>query len=220
MACVLSATGLTVILCAECALLWSGQRLLFGAMSTGRIPRPLIYLWAIPGTALHELAHLAACLLLGVPVGKVELFRPRRGPDGSVTLGQVEHAQCGPLRQALVSLAPLLFVPLLLLGLALLLLGGDALSRPWESFLAAPLWVKGVLVYAVASAGGAAFPSPGDHIPLLGAFGLVLLLLGLMALLGAQGTIELGRTLALLLAPASIAAALQLAFFSRRPRGQ
>jgi hypothetical protein len=56
-------------------------------------------------TALHEACHWLACLLLGVRVHRV-MASDGRG-------GEVEHAQTGPVRTALISLAPYT-VPLVL----------------------------------------------------------------------------------------------------------
>lgn len=205
-----------ILLCVEGALLHAGQRRLFAILDSGSLPRPLIYAWALPGTALHELAHALACLCLGVPVGRVEIFRPRRHPDGAVTLGQVEHAETDPLRLALVAIAPLLFVPLLLIGIAVLLFGKGVLADPIGVFLGGRLWAQVLFAYVLLSSGGAAFPSPGDHIPLFGFLMLIGILIALAAALGQERLTDLLRVAVLIAAPAALAAAAQLALLHRR----
>jgi hypothetical protein len=209
------AVPLLFLLCLEGAILYTGQRRLFGLLEAGRLPRSLIYLWAMPGTVLHEAAHLIACLILRVPVGRIELFRPRRSLAG-ITLGQVEHAKCDPLRMALVAVAPLLLVPPLLLLLSVALLGESFLSSPLQAFVASSWQAKVALAYVLASSGAAAFPSPGDHIPTSGLVLLAVLLVAFGAQLEPHQALDLLRACVLLLAPAALAAALQLALFSRR----
>lgn len=205
-----------VLLCVEGSLLYAGQRHLFGTLDAGRLPRPLVYLWAMPGTVLHELAHALACLCLGVALGRIELFRPRRHPDGGVTLGQVEHAHADPLRLALVAIAPFIFVPVLLIGLACLLFGNGVLSDPLGVFLDGAIWKQALFAYVLISSGAAAFPSPGDHIPPLGFVMLILILIGLAGALGPERLGGLLRIAVLIAAPAALAAALQLALLRRR----
>jgi hypothetical protein len=65
------------------------------------------YLLVMPGTIFHELSHLLACLVMGVRVGEVHLFRLRRLPDGSMSLGSVEHFGAGPVRSFLIGIAPI-----------------------------------------------------------------------------------------------------------------
>lgn len=48
----------------------------------------LLLMW--PGVAIHELSHLAGCLLTGTRVRKVAFFSPRN-EAGGMTLGFVEH---------------------------------------------------------------------------------------------------------------------------------
>lgn len=72
------------------------------------IRRPVFYyLLVMPGTIFHELSHLLGCLVLGVRVGEVHLFRVRHMSDGTVTLGSVEHFGAGPVRSFLIGIAPM-----------------------------------------------------------------------------------------------------------------
>lgn len=53
-----------------------------------------------PGIVAHELAHYVACLIVGLPVSRVQLF----GSDP-----HVEHAAPADLRSIIVAFAPLAF---------------------------------------------------------------------------------------------------------------
>ena len=66
------------------------------------------YLVLAPGTIVHELCHLLACLVTLVPVHEVHLFRVRREEDGTAQLGEVVHGDAGPVRNAVIGVAPLL----------------------------------------------------------------------------------------------------------------
>jgi hypothetical protein len=201
----------------EIALLYFGQRRIFG-MLYERSPA-LAYLLAAPATAIHEMAHYLACLLLRVPTGRVELFHPRRQPDGSWILGSVVHARSDPLRGALVAVAPLLLVPPLFIALSLLLLGSDfSLEAPggiWSALRSAPLWAESLWLYLSLAVGQAAFPSSGDRIGAAGAGALLLLAALLGTYLEARQFAGLLRYGVLLLALPAASAALGLFVFRR-----
>ncbi len=204
---------------AQCFLLYLGQRAIFPRVAA--ISWPLALFLAAPGTALHEASHWLACKLLGVPTGRVELFRPRRQENGGVQLGVVEHGRGGPIEMTLVAIAPLLLLPPLLLGILVALLGTDLLSQPDQAFLGAGPIRQILALYLLFSAGWAAFPSPGDHIPISGAVLLGFLLAALVFLLGLERTEAALEIIVLVLLPASASALLQLLvvlLFSRRRR--
>lgn len=96
--------GLTAVLLAGYPAV-EGRLTEFGARYLGKRPLILYYVF-FPGTVIHEASHLVACILLGVRVGRVNLFGPEPGVRGGYTLGYVEHARTGPLRGTLVGLAP------------------------------------------------------------------------------------------------------------------
>lgn len=198
-----------VALALECLALYWGQRYIFGL--TAQRSRLAAYVLSMPGTILHEASHWLMCKLLGVPTGRVELFRPRVREDGAVLLGHVMHARVDPLRQTLVSIAPLLLVPPFMVALLRLLFGAELLSDPIEALSAAPLWAKLVGGYLLVSTGAAAFPSPGDHIPLGGAVLLGLFAAGVVYLVGPGQLEGAVKAIAVILAPASLSAVLQLA---------
>lgn len=183
---------------------------------------------AAPGTILHEAAHYLACLLLNIPAGRrvtmpdgsrgrVDFFRPREDEEtGGMILGSVPHAKADPFRGALIAIAPVLLVPPFLVGISLLMFGG-----PWseldQSFLDASLWKQVIWLYLAISCGQAAFPSPGDHIGVLGGISLIIAA-GLWGFLtySSGGIDKLSSQLevvVLILAIPSIAAALMMVGF-------
>src|ERR1700738_4216840 len=142
----------------------------------------------MPGTLLHESSHVLACRALGVPVGRARLFRPRRRPDGSVVLGSVSHARTGPLRGALISVAPLVLVPAALTGASAVLLGPQVVAHLPHGLSAVPAWRLALWSWCTLSCAQAAFPSSGDRIGLLGAlFIAVLVALVLLVLPAHRG---------------------------------
>jgi hypothetical protein len=209
--------ALLVPLTAELLLLQRGQRRLFWRLGGGGRLRALAYLVVMPGTILHEASHVLACYALGVPVGRARLFRPRRNPDGSVVLGSVSHGRTGPLRGALISVAPLVLVPAALAGASVILLGPKVIAHMPDGLSAVPAWRLALWAWCSLSCAQAAFPSSGDHIGLLGAVlvGMVIaiVVVGLSAA-GAAGA-ALTCAVALLALPAAVSA-LALAVLRRR----
>jgi len=70
-----------------------------------------VYLLAfvfLPGTFVHEIAHILMALLLFVKVGKLELL-PEVKEDGKVKLGSVQIEQVDIFRRLIIGGAPLLF---------------------------------------------------------------------------------------------------------------
>ena len=176
-----------------------GQRRLFWLAVDASGSRLLGYLLALPGTVLHESAHYLACVLLRVRVGRqlrtrdgrrarVRLFFPTRDPvTGAVRLGSVPHARTGPLRGALIAIAPLLLVPPLLLLIAFAFAGTSDLAQLRHLLPHLPSWKLALLAYVAFSCGQAAFPSPGDHIGVLGALALITVLAVTVGLVLANG---------------------------------
>ena len=197
--------------------MYLGQRRIFpqiAARSWG-----LALFLAAPGTALHEGSHWLACKMFGLPVARVELFRPRRDEEGGgVRLGVVEHGSGGPVEMTIVAIAPLLFVPPMLLGSGLLFFGTELFSDPSAAVLDAAPWKQALALYLLLSSGWAAFPSPGDHIPLLGAVMLAVIIAAVCFLLGPENLAAVVRVAALVLVPAAASALLQLVVLLVLPR--
>jgi hypothetical protein len=92
----------------------------------------LYYVILAPGTLVHELCHAVASLVLLVPVREVHPFRLRHEPDGTVQLGEVVHADAGPVRNFLIGVAPLFGAAGIIYGLSVLLLPKGA---SWDMLL-------------------------------------------------------------------------------------
>jgi len=218
--------SLVLVLGAEAVALFIGQRRLFWLAVDATGSRLLGYLLAMPGTVLHESAHYLACVVLRVPVGgqlrmrdgrraRVRLFYPRRDPDsGSVTLGSVPHAATGPLRGALIAVAPLLLVPPLLVAIGLVCAGTSDPRQLRHLLPRLAIWKLVLLAYVAFSCGQATFPSSGDHFGKLGGLALTVLAGATVAVIllhGGQAELtNLTRDACLLLAVPAIASALSL----------
>jgi hypothetical protein len=218
--------ALVLVLGAEAVVLFLGQRRLFWLAVDATGSRLLGYLLAMPGTVLHEAAHYLACLVLRVPVGgqlrtrdgrraRVRLFYPQRDRrSGSVTLGSVPHAATGPLRGALIAIAPLLLVPPLLVAIALAVAGTTDPSKLRHLLPRLSTWKLVLLSYVAFSCGQATFPSSGDQLGALGGLALAALAgmtVAVILLHGGQAELtNLTRDACLLLAVPAIASALSL----------
>lgn len=132
----------------------------------------IYFLVLLPGVVIHELSHWLAAWLLGVPTGHVSVW-PARQRDGSLRLGYVETGNAGPLREALIGVAPLFSGALLVLligeralgvaNLGMALVAGDLASvlRGLAGALQAPdVWLWLYLIFALANA---MLPSPSDR---------------------------------------------------------
>lgn len=151
----------------ELTLLYLGQRRLFWLGYSLLGSRSLASLLAMPGTVLHELSHWLMALVLGVRVGKVELFRPRwsrQGQTEQVQLGVVQHQQTDWLRSKLIAVAPVLLAPSLLGLIDWLLLGSLEPAGALAGWLASPWPVLLLWPWLAFSCAAASFPSPGDDI--------------------------------------------------------
>lgn len=153
-----------------------------------------IWLYALPllpGVILHELSHALAAHLVGVRVGRVSVL-PVRQRD-RIQLGFVPVEQTGPVRTALIGLAPLLVGCLVLVlighwGLGLGQVGAALAGADWAKAWAHLKSVirardAGVWIYLVFAVSNTMLPSRSDMRawPVLALFfagvvGLVLLL--------------------------------------------
>jgi hypothetical protein len=175
------------LLAAELLMLRRGQRRLFWRLGGGGKLRGVAYLAVMPGTILHESSHWLACRMLAVPVGRTRLFRPRRHPDGSVGLGEVRHARTGPLRRALISVAPLVLVPAGLAAASVILLGPHVFAHLPHGISTVPPWRLVLWGWCSLSCAQAAFPSSGDRFGVLGSLVLVVVLAIVLVSLDALG---------------------------------
>lgn len=105
-------------------VLYRGLLPLSSAFPVPKLSRPLFYLLILPGTVIHELSHLAACVISRVRVYEVHLFDPQ--PNGVV--GQVVYERCDPVRRNLIAFAPFLGGSLTLYLVTLLAFAGTGVS--------------------------------------------------------------------------------------------
>ncbi|HUV47130.1 MAG TPA: hypothetical protein VMW29_03270 [Candidatus Bathyarchaeia archaeon] len=61
----------------------------------------------LPGTVVHELSHLLVAELLRVPTGELS-FTPEIRANNEIRAGGLKMAKTGPLRHALIGLAPIM----------------------------------------------------------------------------------------------------------------
>ncbi|MDO8498422.1 MAG: hypothetical protein Q7S44_01425 [bacterium] len=120
----------------------------------------LLYL---PGTIIHELAHMLVAALMFVPVGEIEIFPVMEGDN--IRLGSAEIGQTDMLRRLIIGMAPILVG----LGIILLILiwGQDSLSGKL------PLWQVLLTFYTVFEISNTMFSSKKDlegALAFLGAF--------------------------------------------------
>lgn len=109
--------------------------LLYGLSSTvnrvafQRLGKGLYLLVMWPGVIVHELSHLAGCLLTRTRVREVHLFSPREEGPGSLVLGFVTHDKTSnPIATFIVSAAPF-FGGATALALILRLAAPDSLAN-------------------------------------------------------------------------------------------
>lgn len=200
-----------IILLIQCSLLYLGQRRIFG-MTSDVFNRGVAYMFSAPGTILHELSHYIACKVLLVPTGRVSLFNPKAQEDGSITLGSVEHARVDPLRNTIVSIAPLLLVPPFLLLISLLLLGKGIMIDPVQAITSASAWKLILWAFITFSAGQGAFPSTGDYIGVAGGIILIAAMVLVVYAVPMNSIISASETLSMILLMPSIASLLSLTF--------
>lgn len=132
-----------------------------------------VYILAIlflPGTILHELAHLLTAGMLFVPVGELEVV-PEIREDG-VKLGSVQIGQTDPLRRLLVGAAPLV------VGLGVIL--SVFAFTPSIFAGSTPLWMTAGIIYLIFTITNTMFSSKKDlegAASFLGALVIIILLL-------------------------------------------
>ncbi len=85
-------------------VLYQGLLPLSVSFSLSGFNKWLFYLLILPGTVIHELSHLGACLISRVRVLDVQLFNPQE--NGMV--GQVIYERCDLIRRNLIAFAPFL----------------------------------------------------------------------------------------------------------------
>lgn len=104
----------------------------------------------LPGTILHELAHLLFAGIMLVPVGEINVLPVVE--EAGVKLGSVQIGKTDPLRRIIVGVAPVLFGMLAILSIFYLIQGSDHFIW-WQIVLA---------LYLVFEIGNTMFSSKKD----------------------------------------------------------
>lgn len=130
----------------------------------------------LPGTLVHEMAHLLVAGVMLVPVGDISLM-PQIHEEG-VKLGHVEIAKTDPVRRALIGFAPV-FVGLgMLIGIIYF-----ANSQFFDKGIY-PIWLIITIFYLEIVIGNTMFSSRKDLEGTLGVVVVVVAILGALYLLG------------------------------------
>lgn len=87
----------------------------------------------LPGTIIHELAHLLFAGITMVPVGEMSVI-PEIG-DKEVKLGSVQIGHSDPFRRALIGVAPVLLGLFCIAAVFLFILLGKAETPLWQTIL-------------------------------------------------------------------------------------
>jgi len=125
----------------------------------------------LPGVVLHEASHWASARLLGLRVGRLELW-PKAEKDG-LRLGSVQVQQADPLRGSLVGVAPLVAGSVVLLLVGRHAFGLEAFLEALARGDAGALWAAaraaagtrdvGLWAYLTFAVANAMLPSPADR---------------------------------------------------------
>ncbi len=116
----------------------------------------------LPGTIIHELAHVISAGILMVPTGEIE-FIPEIH-EGGVKLGSAEIGKTDPLRRSLIGIAPVLAGILIILGGLFLLTNKILYGKSYS------IWIYLGIFYGIFVLCNTMFSSKKD---LEGVFGVV-----------------------------------------------
>lgn len=130
----------------------------------------------LPGTLVHELAHLLTAGGMLVRVGEVSLFPEIK--EHGVKLGHVEIEKTDFIRRALIGLAPVLF------GMGILVGGISLANNFYFQQGQYPIWLVLILFYLVVVIGNTMFSSKKDLEGTLGFLVLVTSIAGAIYFLG------------------------------------
>lgn len=128
----------------------------------------ILYFWLmLPGVLLHEFSHALAAWILRVKVRRFSIGLGKRSGQ-KVALGSVDIAKTGPIRAALIGLAPLVSGCAAIMAISSQALGMGTLTlfgvqRFWQDlqgiYSAPDFWVWMYLIFAI---GNAMIPSTAD----------------------------------------------------------
>lgn len=108
-------------------------RLIFRITSNYKVVVKILAVIFLPGTIIHELAHLLLAGAMFVPVGEINVL-PEIEEKG-VKLGSVQIGKSDLLRRILIGVAPVLLGMLVILAILLLIPLGKSNTPLWQSVL-------------------------------------------------------------------------------------
>lgn len=193
-----------VLLIAEVALLYTvgrqvNQYLVYLIMHAGKGTAFLLHILYAPGVTMHETSHAVLVKLFGGNITKFVPYHPQVEEDaGGLRLGYVEYAMPSnnPVTGFLIGIAPLVGVPLILFGLAELMVPGASFNHGLVSVLegvfsnlaAAPFSLTGLsaiaFLYLLVSGSLGLLPSVSDHRDLIPFTVIVGIVVGAVYFLG------------------------------------
>ena len=206
---------------------WIHQHLQGVALLTVGDREVAVWLYALPllpGVVLHELSHALAARLVGARVGRVSVLPVRQGDR--IQLGFVPVERTGPVRTALIGLAPLLVGCLVLVlighwGLGLGQVGAALAGADWATAWAHLKSVirardAGVWIYLAFAISNTMLPSRSDMRawPVLALFFASVVGLVLLLGMGPALATPLSATLHGLAAACTLTVLVDLPFFS------
>jgi len=152
--------GLAGLFLAELILLFllsrsltsSVARFFYALTGSRRATINILAIIFLPGTIIHELAHLLVAGMMFVPVGRIEILPQIDGDE--VRLGSAEIGQTDMLRRMVIGLAPIIVGLLVMVGTLWLSYGN--LSEE------TPVWQILVALYVIFQVGNSMFSSKKD----------------------------------------------------------
>lgn len=106
----------------------------------------------LPGTLIHEIAHMLIAGLFFVPSGDLTIFPEIEGDE--VRFGSVKIAQSDPIRRFIIGVAPVIFGMFLILAVLFLSLQFYTSATPW--------WQIALIVFLVFEVANTMFSSKKD----------------------------------------------------------
>ena len=139
----------------------------------------LLALLFLPGTILHEMAHMLTAMVFFVPVGDISIL-PKL-TSGGVILGSVSMGKTDPLRRLIIGTAPVFFGIGIIVGALYFISKNNLLNNYWSILL---------LAYAVFEIGNTMFSSKKDMEGAIELLIVVILMGGIFYLMGLRIQIE------------------------------
>lgn len=171
-----------LLLVAEIGILYTvgrqvNQYLVYLILNAKPATARMLHILYAPGVTLHETSHAIVALVFGARIDKFVPYHPQVEEEaGGLRMGYVEYSMRShnPISGFLIGIAPLVGVPLILFGLAEIMVPGAAFNHGLISVLegvvhnlANPFSISGLLsiafLYLLLSGSLGLLPSVSDH---------------------------------------------------------